>query len=107
MGILGALPEDEVLQKLQDEAKRWQEADSAIPVQTAIHYIAVTAQHDPGKGNKYRIRMPASQIQKAIDMAGKINAIVFLDVQTGHSRLQEELPPLEAFLKMPNVHLGR
>lgn len=106
MGILGALPEDQMVQKLQDEVKRWQEADSIIPVQPAIHYIAVTAQHDPGKGAKYRIRMPSSQIEHAITLADKINAIAFLDVQVGHSSLQEELPMLEPFLKRPEVHLG-
>jgi hypothetical protein len=37
-------------------------------------------------------------------MAREINAIVFIDVQVGHSTLQEELPALEQYLKMPNVH---
>lgn len=106
MGILGALPEDQMLQKLQSEINRWKEADSLIPVQPAIHYIAVTAQHAPGAGARYRLRMPASQIEKAIAVARKINALVFLDVQVGHSSLREELPPLEPFLKMPDVHLG-
>lgn len=106
MGILGALPEEEMLQKLQAEVENWKNADSLIPVQPAIHYIAVTAQHDPGKGSKYRIRMPASQIDRAIRVAKKIGALVFLDVQVGHSSLSEELPPLEPYLKLPDVHLG-
>ena len=106
MGILGALPEAEMLQKLQDEVEKWKMADSTIPVQPAIHYIAVTAQHSPGKGNKYRIRMPFSQIDHALELAKKIDAIVFLDVQVGHSTLQQELPALEPYLKLPNVHLG-
>ncbi len=106
MGILGALPEDEMLQKLKGEVEKWKAADSTIPIQPAIHYIAVTAQHSPGKGNKYRIRMPFSQIDHALELAKKIDAIVFLDVQVGHSTLQQELPALEPYLKLPNVHLG-
>ena len=106
MGILGALPEDQMLQNLQKEVKRWAAADPAIPVQAAIHYIAVTAQHSPGQGNKYRLRMPASQIEKAIAVAKKINALVFLDIQIGHSSLAEEIQALEPYLKMPDVHLG-
>lgn len=106
MGILGALPEDQMLQKLQAEVKMWAAADSTMPVQAAIHYIAVTAQGKPGAGSKYRLRMPASQIDKAIAAAKKINALVFLDVQVGHSTLQDELPLLESYLKMPDVHLG-
>ena len=106
MGILGALPEDQMLQKLQDETKAWAAADTTMPVQAAIHYIAVTAQGKPGAGSKYRLRMPGSQIDRAIAVAKKINALVFLDVQVGHSTLKDELPLLEPYLKMPEVHLG-
>lgn len=106
MGILGELPEEKMLAKLQEESKSWAAADPRIPVQPALHYIAVTAQRSPGKGNKYRARMPFHQIDKALALASKINAIVFLDVQVGHSTLQEELPALEPYLNLPNVHLG-
>jgi hypothetical protein len=39
-------------------------------------------------------------------MAEQINAIVFLDIQVGLSTLQDEIPALEKYLKLPNVHLG-
>mgnify|MGYP001218796721 FL=1 len=106
MGILGELPEDEVLAKLKGEVKKWQEADSTIEVVPAIHYIAVTAQGSPGAGGKYRLRMPFSQIDKAIAMAAKIDALVFLDIQVALSTLQAEVPELEKYLKKPNVHFG-
>ena len=106
MGILGELPKQEVLQKLQEEVKLWNEADSVMEVQPALHYIAVTAQNLPGKGNKYRLRMPFSQIDSVLNMAAKIDAIVFLDIQVGLSSLQNEIPELEKYLKLPNVHLG-
>ena len=106
MGILGELPKPEVLEKLQGEVKAWEDADSVIEVQPALHYIAVTAQNLPGKGNKYRLRMPFSQIDSVLAMAEKINAIVFLDIQVGLSTLQDEIPQLEKYLKLPNVHLG-
>jgi hypothetical protein len=106
MGILGELPEDEMLAKLQSEVDKWEKADTTTKVIPAIHYIAVTAQRSPGKGNKYRLRMPNSQIEKALRIAEKANAIVILDIQIGMSSLAEELPQLDTFLKMPNVHLG-
>lgn len=106
MGILGELPPEQMLQNLQREASAWEKADPLIPVQPALHYIAVTAQRRPGPGSKYRLRMPEHQINKALDLAANIGAIVFLDVQVGHSSLREELPALERFLKLPNVHLG-
>ena len=106
MGILGELPKQEMLKKLQQEVKQWEEADSLMEVQPALHYIAVTAQNLPGKGNKYRLRMPFHQIDSVLKMAEQINAIVFLDIQVGLSTLQDEIPQLEKYWKLPNVHLG-
>ncbi|MBC7948731.1 MAG: hypothetical protein H7Y42_12660 [Chitinophagaceae bacterium] len=106
MGILGELPRAQMLAKLKEEVANWQKADSVLEVIPALHYIAVTAQVSPGKGSKYRLRMPFHQIDSVLSMAKEINAIVFIDIQVGHSTLQEELPQLEQYLKMPNVHLG-
>lgn len=106
MGILGELPPAQMLAKLQGEVASWQKADSTMEVIPALHYIAVTAQGSPGKGGKHRLRMPFHQIDSVLNMAARINAIVFIDVQVGLSTLQEEIPQLEQYLKMPNVHLG-
>lgn len=106
MGILGELPEQEMLRHLKSEVVNWQQADPLTPVVPALHYIAVTAQDNPGQDHKYRLRMPASEINKALDLAGKINGIVFIDIQVGLSTVQEELPQLEQFLKLPDMHLG-
>ena len=106
MGILGALPSDQVLKKLQEEVRNWQVADSTTPAHPALHYIAVTAQRSPGPSHKYRLRMPFHQIDKILGMAKDIDALVFLDIQPGHSTLQEELPALKEYLLLPQVHLG-
>ena len=106
MGILGELPPDEMLKKLQGEVEKWKAADPLTPVIPAIHYIVVTAQGQPGKAGKYTLRMPFAQIDKALDLAKRINAVVFLVVQVGQSTLQDEIPLLEKYLKMPNVHLA-
>jgi len=106
MGILGSLPPDQMLKKLQEEVQHWQEADTSTPVQPALHYIAVTAQQSPGASHKYRLRMPFHQIDLILEMAKKIDALVFLDIQVGHSTLQEEIPELEKYLLLPYVHLG-
>lgn len=106
MGILGELPGDEMVQQLTAEVDKWKQADTIMPVVPALHYIAVTAQSNPGKDRKYRLRMPDSQIEKVFSLAEKAHAIVFLDVQPGWSSLQEELPLLEKYLVRPDVHLG-
>jgi hypothetical protein len=48
MGILGELPEQQMLDKLMGEVKKWQAADTSIEVIPALHYIAITAQQAPG-----------------------------------------------------------
>jgi hypothetical protein len=106
MGVLGEYPPAIMLPKLLAACKEWAKADPTIPVLPALHYIAVTAQGAPGKDGKYRARMPFKQIDSVLHMAAKINAIVFLDIQVGFSNVQTEVPLLEKYLEMPNVHLG-
>jgi hypothetical protein len=106
MGVLGQYPEAQMLAKLNTEVEKWNTADPSTPVIPALHYIAVVAQGSAGKDGKYRARMPFSEIDKVLAIAAKINAIVFLDLQVGFSNVQTEIPLLEKYLKMPQVHLG-
>ena len=106
MGVLGELPKQQMLQKLNYEVNRWHKADASVTTIPALHYIAITAQNTPGKSNTHRLRMPHHQIDIVLSWANEIKGIVFLDVQVGHSTLQEELPTLVKYLQLPQVHLG-
>ncbi|MES2223593.1 MAG: hypothetical protein V4469_01510 [Patescibacteria group bacterium] len=106
MGVLGEYPEDTLIPKLQGELAKWKAADPTTPVIPAVDYIVATAQGSAGDDGKYRLRMPDDQIQKAIDLANKVGGIVFLDIQTGQSTFEAEIPRLEKYLKLPNVHLA-
>jgi hypothetical protein len=106
MGVLGEYPKAQMLQKLKGEVQKWAKADTTVPVIPALHYICVTAQGDPGKDGKYRYRMPLSQIDTVLKWAKEINGLVFVDVQVGFSTVQDEIPLLEKYLSLPNVHLG-
>ncbi len=106
MGILGELPPDEMMKKLMGEVKQWQAADPSTKAIPALHYIVTSAQGAPGKSKTYRMRMPFTQIDKTLELAKKIDALVFLDIQVGWSTLQQEIPQLEKYLAMPNVHLA-
>ncbi|AFD07846.1 hypothetical protein [Solitalea canadensis] len=106
MGVLGEYPTQEMLTRLDTEVKKWEAADPKTPVQPALHLIIVTAQGQPGKQNRYSLRMPYKMIDSTLSIAKKRNAIVFLDIQVGHSTLKDEIPLLEPYLKLPNVHLG-
>lgn len=106
MGILGELPKTEMLNKLKEEVALWKAADSTVETVPALHYIAVTAQGKNGSGSNYRLRMPFKQIDTVMAWAKEIDALVFLDVQVGHSTVKEEIATLTDYLKLPNVHLG-
>ena len=106
MGILGELPPKELWAKLKSEMRKWEAADPTTPVLPAIHYIAAVAQGSPQKDGFYVLRMPDRQIDSALSIAAMGDAIVFLDIQVGKSNVKNEVPRLEKYLKMPQVHLG-
>jgi hypothetical protein len=106
MGVLGEYPTEQLLAMLASTTAMWAVADPSTPVVPAIHYIATVAQASAGKEGKYILRMPDSQIDHALDLANQVHGIVILDVQVALSTLQYELPQLEKYLKMPQVHLA-
>ena len=106
MGVLGEYPPDDMLARLDREAERWRKADPSTPVQPALHLIAVVAQGSAGRDGMWRARMSDSLIERVYGWAQRKNALLFIDVQVGHSTLQAELPRLAKFLKRPDVHLG-
>ena len=50
--------------------------------------------------------MPFAQIDTIVNWANEINGLAFVDIQVGLSTVQSEVPVLEKYLSMPNVHLG-
>ena len=106
MGILGEYAPKEMLSRLDKEIEKWNQVDSAREAIPALHYIAVVAQGSAGKDGKYRNRMPDSQIDSVLAIAKMRDALVFLDIQVALSTIQDELPHLDKYLKLPHVHLG-
>ncbi|MGO9621497.1 MAG: hypothetical protein ACLPT6_08845 [Desulfobaccales bacterium] len=106
MGALGEWQKDEMLRRLQGEVAKWEKADPSLPVQPALHLIAVVAQGEPGKAGKYRMVMPDKVVNEVYGWAKEANALLFLDIQTGHDNIRTILPRFEWMLKNPDVHLG-
>jgi hypothetical protein len=106
MGILAEKPVDSMLTRLDREVAAWTAADTTTPVQPALHLIAVVAQGYPGRDGMYRLRMPDTLIERVYQWARQKHALLFLDMQVGHSTVQAELPRLLPFLERPDVELG-
>lgn len=106
MGILGEVPPDEMLRRLDQEVAVWGRADPSTPVQPALHLIAVMAAGDPGPDSLYRIRMPDWRIEQVLEWADRRDALVFLDIQPGRSSVRAELPRLGEWLERPDIHLA-
>lgn len=106
MGVLGKYDPPEMLAMLASTTAQWAAADPSTPVIPALDYIAVVAQGEAGKDGKYRARMPDSEIDKVIALAAEARAIVILEIQVGLSDVQTELPLLERYLKLPQVHIA-
>lgn len=106
MGALGEFQKDEMLKRLKAEVVKWEHADPALPVQPALHLIAVVAQGTPGKSGKYRLIMSNDLINQVYGWAKVAGAILFIDIQTGHDDIRTVLPQFEWILKNPDVHLG-
>ena len=106
MGALGEFPKDEMLRRLKGEVAKWEKADPSLPVQPALHLVAVVAQGEPGKSGKYRMIHPDALVNEVYGWAKEVNGILFIDIQTGHSDIRTILPRFEWILKNPDVHLG-
>jgi len=106
MGVLGEYPPDQMMAMLASTTATWQAADPTTPVIPALDYIVVTAQGSAGADGKYRLRMPDSQVDKAISLISPVNGLVFLDFQVGLSNVETEVPLYAQYLKLPNVELS-
>ena len=106
MGILGELPPDEMLARLDAEVRAWRDADPPTPVRPALQMIAVMATGDPGRDSLFRLRMPDHRIRSVAEWASRRDALLFLDVQPGHSTVPAEVERLEKWLIRPDVHLA-
>jgi hypothetical protein len=106
MGILGELPPEEMLPRLEKVAAEWAAADSGQKVLPALHLIATVAQGYPGPARKYRLQMPDSVINKVAGWAEQRGWLLFLDIQVGVSNVEDELKILVPYLKRPYIHLA-
>ena len=106
MGVLGEYPEQQMLSMLDARVAEWKKADPSVPVIPAIHLVTVVAQGTAGADGGWRRRENPQTIERAYQWAKSRDGLLFIDIQAGHSTLQQELPLLLKYLQRPDVHLG-
>lgn len=106
MGILGEIPHEEMMDRLERQAEEWRRADPAVKTVPALELVAIVASDKPGQGGVYRTRMPDAVIEKVLGWARSRGWPVILDVQVGHSTVRQEVEYLRKYLEMPDVHLA-
>ncbi len=106
MGILGEIPPEQMMARLDSVSRRWALADSTRVVRPALHLIVTVALGGPGADGKYRIRHSDSLIAKVARWAESRDWLLFLDLQVGQSNVADEVDRLLPWLARPYVHLG-
>jgi hypothetical protein len=106
MGILGELPPEQMMARLDSTAQTWAEADSTRTVTPALHLIVTVAQGSEGRDGMHRLRMTDSLVERVARWAESRHWLLFLDIQVGRSTVQAELPRLIPYLERPYVHLA-
>ncbi len=106
MGILGEVPPDQMIGKLQQQAAAYSAADASRSVIPALDLVTPAAQRWPGDDGRYRARMKPELIEQVAGWAEANNALLILDVQIGQSNVPEEVEVLMPYLRRPYVHLA-
>ena len=68
--------------------------------------LTVVAQGAAGPDGGWRRRESSQTIEQTYSWAKSRKGLLFVDIQAGHSTLQQELPLLLKYLQRPDVHLG-
>ncbi len=106
MGILGEIPPDQMMARLDTVAAQWAAVDSTRDVLPALHLIVTVAQPEPGSDGMFRLRHGDAVIRRVVDWADSRGWLVFLDIQSGRAPMAGEIRRLLPWLERPNVHLA-
>lgn len=105
MGVLGQFSGADLAARLQRQANAYAPyTDKAIL--PAYELIAVVAMDSPGADGLYR-RQETPEVIDAMLAGARANGFhLILDVQVGHSTVEDELEYLRPWLEEPDVHLA-
>lgn len=106
MGIVGELEPQELLERLNEHAQRYDALNGPRNIQAALHLVYATAQPAPGPDDLYLFYIDEDTLQEYIDFACDNALLVFLDLQIGRSDVETELEKILPYLEEPHVHVA-
>ncbi|MHB0869421.1 MAG: hypothetical protein ACYC5J_08205 [Chloroflexota bacterium] len=105
LGVLGKYKGEELSKGIKRQAEAFAPFTDKKVV-PAYHLIAVMALGSPGSDDRWRQREPRESIDSMLEQARAHGFPLILDVQLGHSTVQEELEYLRPYLEQPDVYLA-
>ncbi len=106
LGILGALPPDEMVARLREQASAIDATNGVKGVQPAFHLVSSTAQPQPGATGEYVLHVDLETLEEWSDLACREGMMLILDIQIGHADLLAEVERLRPLLEQSHVHLA-
>ncbi len=105
MGVLGQYSGDDLAARLQRQAGAYAQftGKNVVP---AYELIAVVAQGSAGDDGKWRRQETEEMIDDVLQQARANGFKLVLDLQPGHSTVQDELDYLRPWLEQPDVYLA-
>lgn len=106
MGPIGAYSDSELLALLNQQAQAYADLDPSHPVIPALDYVTPVVQGSPQANGTWTARMPDDSIEYYRELANSNHMLFFMDMQIGHSTIQNEVNALWSFLEQPGVDLA-
>jgi hypothetical protein len=104
LGALGIGSPDHAGKELVKQADEYETAGQ--PVLPAMELITTIAADSEGERGEYNIHLPKKTIDKYLDAARAVDALLILDVQPGYADFMSEVKRLEEYLREPDVGLA-
>lgn len=106
MGPIGAYSDSDLLALLNQQAQVYATLDPSHPVIPALDYVTPVVQGSPQADGTWTARMPDDSIEHYRELANSNHMLFFMDMQIGHSTIQNEVNAVWQFLEQPGVDLA-
>jgi hypothetical protein len=106
MGIVGEYPPEEMIALLKEQAAEFEQYNGFRTAIPALELIYAVAQGSQTADGTFLARMPASMVERWIEIAEEHDLLIIFDIQMGSSTVEAEIPHLLPYLTHPRVHLA-